>query len=66
MRERHKACTLSMVLISVLGGVRWLSVLLILFMPLMGIRHSGGVDGLVGTGSVVKLFQLLGDWWVAF
>jgi hypothetical protein len=61
----HKACTLSVVLISALGGLCWLSVSLIPFMPLMGIRHSGEVDSLVGAGSVGWLFQLLGDWWVA-
>jgi hypothetical protein len=52
MRGMHKACTLGMVPISALGGLCWLSVSLILFTPLMGIRHSGEVDDLVGAGSV--------------
>jgi hypothetical protein len=52
MRGRHKARTLGMVLIGILEGLCWLLVLPIPFTPLMGVRHSGGVDGLVGTGSV--------------
>jgi hypothetical protein len=48
----HKARTLGVVPISTLGGLCWLLVSLILFMPLMGIRHSGRVDDLVGAGSV--------------
>jgi hypothetical protein len=60
MRGMHKAHTLGMVLISVLGGLCWLSVSLILFAPLMGIRHSGEVDGLVGAGLVGWLFSCWG------
>jgi hypothetical protein len=56
-----KARTLGVALINALGGLCWLSVSLIPFVPLMGIRHSGGVDDLVGAGLVGWLFQLLGD-----
>jgi hypothetical protein len=59
----HKARTFGVVLIGALGGCYGLSVSLIPFTPLMGIRHSGEVDGLVGAGPVGWLFQLLGDWW---
>jgi hypothetical protein len=62
----RKARTFSLVLIGALGGRCGLSVSLIPFTPLMGIRHSGEVDGLVGAGPVGWLFQLLGDWWWLF
>jgi hypothetical protein len=62
----RKARTFGLVLIGALRGHCWLSVSLIPFMPLMGFRHSGEVDDLVGAGSVGWLFQLLGDWWMAF
>jgi succinate-acetate transporter protein len=66
MRRMRKARTFGVVLIGALGGCWWLSVSLIPFMPLMGIRHSEEVNDLVGAGSVGWLFQLLGDWWWFF
>ena len=59
MRGMRKARTFGLVLVGALGGRWWLSVSLIPFTPLMGIWHSGEVDGLVGAGSVGWLFQLL-------